>query len=89
LKEIKTLIERAERYLKSAELLVNDGDFESAVSRTYYAMFYTVQALLLTKNLSFSSHKGVITMFGEHFIKTGVFQKIWVEKLIGLLRRGS
>ena len=75
MKEIETLIERAERYLKSAELLMNDGDFESTVSRTYYAMFYAVQALLLTKSLSFSSHKGVITMFGEHFIKTGIFSK--------------
>jgi hypothetical protein len=74
-KEVETLIERAERYLKSAEILVNDGDFESAVSRTYYAMFYSAQAMLLTKNLSFSSHKGVITKFGEHFIKTGVFSK--------------
>jgi len=45
------------------------------VSRTYYAMFYSAQAVLLTKNLSFSSHKGVVSAFGEHFIKTGVFPK--------------
>jgi uncharacterized protein (UPF0332 family) len=38
-------------------------------------MFYLTQAVLLTKNLAFSSHRGVITMFGEHFIKTGVFSK--------------
>ena len=38
-------------------------------------MFYCAQAMLLTKNLSFSSHKGVISAFGEHFIKTGVFPK--------------
>ena len=25
--------------------------------------------MLLTKNLSFSSHKGVISAFGEHFVK--------------------
>ena len=31
--------------------------------------------MLLTKNLSFSSHKGVISAFGEHFVKTGVFPK--------------
>jgi len=30
---------------------------------------------LLTKNLSFSSHKGVISAFGEHFIKPSVFPK--------------
>ena len=57
MKEIESLIERANRYLRSAELLLKGGDYESSVSRTYYAMFYSVQALLLTKNLSFSSHK--------------------------------
>jgi len=31
--------------------------------------------VLLTKNLSASSHKGVISLFGEHFIKTGIFQR--------------
>ena len=75
MKEIASLFERAQRYLKSAEVLLHDGDYESSVSRTYYAMFYITQAVLLTKNLAFSSHRGVITMFGEHFIKTSVFSK--------------
>jgi len=74
-KEIGSLIERAQKYLKSAEILIEEGDYESSVSRTYYAMFYSAQAVLLTKNMSFSSHKGVISAFGEHFVKTGVFPK--------------
>jgi uncharacterized protein (UPF0332 family) len=74
-KEINSLIERAKQYLKSAELLLEEGDYESSVSRTYYAMFYSTQAMLLTKKLSFSSHKGVISAFGEHFLKTGFFPK--------------
>jgi uncharacterized protein (UPF0332 family) len=75
LKEVESLIKRAKRYLRSAEILLEDGDYESTVSRTYYAMFFSAQALLLTKNLSFSSHKGVISAFGEHFIKTGIFPR--------------
>ncbi len=75
MKEISSLIERAKRYLKSAEILLEEGDYESSVSRTYYAMFYSAQAMLLTKNLSFSSHKGVISAFGEQFVKTGIFPK--------------
>jgi uncharacterized protein (UPF0332 family) len=74
-KEVKALIDRAVRYLKSAEILLQDEDYESCVSRTYYAMFYAAQAALLTKNLSFSSHKGVISAFGEHFVKTGIFNR--------------
>ena len=75
MKEIGSLIERAEKYLRSAEMLIKEGDYESSVSRTYYAMFYCTQAVLLTKHLSFSSHKGVLSAFGEHFIKTGIFPK--------------
>jgi len=75
MKEVTALIKRAMRYLKSAEILLKDKDCESSVSRTYYAMFYAAQAALLTKNLSFSSHKGVISAFGEHFVKTSIFPK--------------
>ena len=75
MKEATALIKRAQRYLKSAEILLKDGDRESSVSRTYYAMFYSAQAVLLTKSLSFSSHKGVISGFGEHFVKTDIFPK--------------
>jgi uncharacterized protein (UPF0332 family) len=73
--QIPALIAKAQRYLKSADLLLRDGDYESSVSRTYYAMFYCAEAALLTRNLTFSSHKSVIAAFGEHFIKTGVFSK--------------
>jgi uncharacterized protein (UPF0332 family) len=75
MKEIESLIKKANRYLKSAKLLLKDGDYESSVSRTYYSMFYSAQAMLLTKNLSFSSHKSVISAFGENFIKTGILPK--------------
>lgn len=75
MKEIESLIKKSNRYLKSAKLLLKDGDYESSVSRTYYAMFYSAQAMLLPKNLSFSSHKSVISAFGENFIKTGILPK--------------
>lgn len=75
MKEIQDLIARAQRYLKSAEILLEDGDYESSVSRTYYAMFYCAEGALLTKELAFSSHEGVIAAFGEHFVKTGLFPR--------------
>lgn len=75
MKEIEFLIKMAEKYIKSSEILLNAEDYESSVSRLYYAMFYSVEALLLTEGLSFSSHKGVIAAFGKHFIKSGLFPK--------------
>lgn len=38
-------------------------------------MFFCVQALLLTKGLTVSSHKGLNSLFSEHFVKTGVLPK--------------
>lgn len=81
MKEIASLIERARKYLESAEILLKSGDFESSVSRVYYAMFYSVEALLLTEGITVSSHKGVISVFGEHFIKTGIFKKEMSKEL--------
>jgi uncharacterized protein (UPF0332 family) len=79
--ENAALIQKARRYLKSAELLLKDKDYESSVSRAYYSMFYAAEAALLTKGLSFSSHKGVISGFGEHFVKTGIFPKEMAREL--------
>jgi len=79
--ESATLIIKAQRYLKSAKLLLEDGDYESSVSRSYYAMFYCAEAALLTKGLTFSSHKGVISVFGELFIKPGVFPREFGREL--------
>jgi uncharacterized protein (UPF0332 family) len=72
LKDIDLLIEKAKKALKSSAVLLKEGDFEASVSRSYYAMFYSAQALLLVKNLKFSSHKSVISLFGEYYIKTGI-----------------
>lgn len=72
---IDSFLERANKYLDSAKLLFDNHDYESCVSRLYYAMYYSVEAVLLTKQLSFSSHKGVLSGFGQHFVKTGIFPR--------------
>jgi uncharacterized protein (UPF0332 family) len=82
MKEVKSLFARSKRYIKSAWLLIEDKDYESATSRAYYAMFYATEALLLSKGMSFSSHKAVLSAFGEEFVKTGVFKKDLSKALI-------
>ena len=65
------LLRKAQRYLESARLLREAGDRDSAVSRAYYAAFYLAEVLLDTLGLSFSSHRAVISAFGQEFAKTG------------------
>lgn len=75
MKEIRDFIEKAEKFLSTAGQVLRTEDYDSCVSRCYYAMFFMAEAALLTKNLSASSHKGVMSLFGEHFVKTGVFER--------------
>jgi uncharacterized protein (UPF0332 family) len=73
--EVKGMLAKARRYLASAKLLYQADDFDSAVSRLYYAMFYGTEALLLTQGKTFSSHRAAIAAFGEYFVKTGILPK--------------
>ena len=73
--ESASLLIRARKYLDSAELLLNAGDFESSVSRSYYAMYFMLQSALLHEGVSASTHKGTISRFGDRFVKSGVFPK--------------
>lgn len=73
--EISDLIDKAGKFLITAQQALNTGDYDSCASRCYYAMFFVAEAALLTKNLTASSHKGVISLFGEHFVKTKIFER--------------
>jgi uncharacterized protein (UPF0332 family) len=68
--EIEELLERARLSQKAAANLLRDGFPNFAASRAYYSMFYTAQSLLLSKDLSFSSHSAVIAAYGKEFAKT-------------------
>jgi len=74
-KEILDLIKKAEKFLFTAEQALRTEDYDSCVSRCYYAMFFMAEAALLTKDMSVSSHKGVITLFGQYFVKTKILDK--------------
>jgi uncharacterized protein (UPF0332 family) len=69
----KQLLEKASRAIEASSILLDSGFTEFSSGRAYYAMFYTVEALLNEKDLKFSKHGGVHSAFGEHFIKTGLF----------------
>ena len=75
MKEIRDFIEKAEKFLNTAERALDIGDYDSCVSRSYYAMFFMAEAELLARNLTASSHKGVISLFGKHLIKAGIFER--------------
>lgn len=67
------MIEKAQRALKAARDTLEDGDVDFASSKAYDAVFHLMQPVLLTKDLTYSKHAGVISGFSQHFIKSGIF----------------
>jgi uncharacterized protein (UPF0332 family) len=65
-------ITRAHEALDEANLLIEQRHFTGALNRLYYAAFYSARALLATRTLDSSRHTGVIALFQEHFVKTGL-----------------
>ena len=65
------LLQKAALSLKAAKLLAEQGYYDFAASRAYYAMFYVASAFLLGEGLTFSKHSTVIAKFGQHFTNTG------------------
>ena len=51
--EVEALLKMADKSIKGARILFEEGLYGFAVSRAYYAMFYLVTAVLLTKDLNF------------------------------------
>ncbi len=74
--ETRTLIayrlQRAREALDEAALLLERNHINTFVNRVYYACFYSVTALLLTRDLSSAKHSGVRSLFHQHFVKTGL-----------------
>jgi uncharacterized protein (UPF0332 family) len=64
----------------------------SVINRAYYAMFYSVLALLVFEPYSSSKHSGVLSYFNRRFIKNGLFSEDLgraVNKAFDLRQRGD
>lgn len=84
--QLKAIIRKANRALRVADEHYQRNDYDFASSKAYYAVFYLMEAILLTKNLTFSKHSAVISAFNRYFIKEGIFPKEF-GKMIGNLFR--
>ena len=68
-------LSKAKTTFQEIDLLVKNELWNTAVNRLYYACFYAINALLITKDIMPQTHGGVRLQFGLHFIKTGIIDK--------------
>lgn len=69
-------IENAVNTLKEVLDHCDNGYYNTAVNRLYYACYYAATALLVANGIETKSHDGVRQMLGKEFVLTG---KIPVE----------
>lgn len=84
--------ERAKEALEEAEIMLDNNKLNAAVNRMYYAIFYEVLALLLTKGLSSSKHSGVRSLFNKEFVKPGYISEEYGDfynRMSGFRQRGD
>jgi len=86
-------LQQAEESLDEAKFLF-DGQKSprSVINRAYYAMFYSILALLIFEQYTSSKHTGILSYFNSQFIKTGLIEKNLgraVNKAFDLRQRGD
>jgi uncharacterized protein (UPF0332 family) len=68
-------IQKAKDTLSEAEGIATLGYWNAVANRLYYACYYATSALLIKNNYTAQTHRGIIHLFGLHFIKEGFVSK--------------
>lgn len=61
--------------LKAAEVTFANGFYETSINRSYYAVFYAANALLMKKGIKTKTHKGIVKKFNLEYIHNDNFDK--------------
>jgi len=95
-KEIRALViyrlNRSDESLEEALILLKRDHVNTFVNRLYYACFYAVTALLLSKGLSSSKHSGVRALFHQNFVKNELITREmgkFYDKLFDTRQKGD
>jgi len=85
-RQLREMLTKGRRALASAQRETDAGDHDFASSRAYFGAFYAVEALLLTQDVTCSTHSGAISEFGKRFVATGSLPKEFGKKIARLFR---
>ena len=70
---IKAILSKANEKLKTAQIDFDNERYNDSVSRSYYAIYHAISAVLLSKGLHFSSHAQTIGAFNRNLLKQNSF----------------
>lgn len=85
-KELSELqLNRAKELIKFIPGVIELGDYNSVVNRSYYAAFHAIKSIELLDDFDSKKHSGVIAFFRLNYIKTGIIDSKY-SKIIGRLQ---
>ena len=85
-RQLRIMMSKAKDSLEVARHLHEQRHYNDAASKAYYAVFHSLQAILLTKNMSYSKHSAVLGAFNKEFIYSKVFAKDFYTKIARLFK---
>ena len=85
-RQLQDMLAKARRALTSAQRDLEAGDYDFASSRAYFSAFYAVEALLLTQDITCSTHSGAISEFGKTFVATELLPRDFGKRIARLFR---
>ena len=80
--DVQKLLNLADESHHAANVMIQNGIARFSAAQSYYTMFYLMEALLLTKGMSFSSHSAVVAAYGKQFAKTKVLDPKYHQRII-------
>lgn len=66
-------LEKAADAIENAEYNLKGGFISATANRAYYSCYYSMIALLYTRNVYAKTHQGARAKFSELFIKSSIF----------------
>ncbi len=66
-------LDKANKTIEQIPELRKLGYWDNIANRLYYAVFHAVNALLINDGHPVNTHRGAISLFGNYYIRTGIF----------------
>ncbi len=88
-RKLRKIMEKSTKCLLIARQHHDQCNYDEAASRAYYAVFHSLQAVLLTRGLSFSRHSGVKGAFNREFVHKKYFPRSSPRRLSVFLGTGK
>ena len=78
---VRYRIETARSDLKSADILMKEGEYRGANNRAYYAIYHAISAVQALDGKSYKRHKDTLANFNKDYVKTEIFSKAFGRRI--------